>query len=395
MRSAPRRPHPAPIHTGGRAAANPTARAPVEHARTARAKLLTATAVVLAAALLLTVGTSYVRAITAPGYTSFADKTSSWLRDHGAGPLVDQVETWYYTRHQPSREAADINQFQHGQPAQTAAIALPNLPVPTGSHTPPRWVAGRTRHGRPTVYISAFEPDPTHPSIVTGVAIIDSTATTTHYMTGTQQPRSPVGQSPAKVPTTEAASLVAVFNSGFRFDDITGGVYAFGHEYKPLIVGQATATIDDHGRLDVGQWGRDVTNTAHLVAARQNLALIVDHAAALPQQSTSSAAWGGTHLQYQYTWRSGLGVDHNGNIVYVIGNHLDLATLATALADAGAVRAMQLDMHPGMSTFTIFTPTVSSPHRLNPTKLLPWTPGPATRYLTTDRRDFFYTTLAG
>lgn len=351
-------------------------------------------AIALTAGFLLIAGTSYVHAITAPGYASFADKTSSWLRDHGAGPIVDRVETWYYTRHEPSREAANINQFRHGQSSQTATITLPELPIPAGADARPRWAPGRlTSLRRPAIYTSAFEPDPAHPSVVTGVAVVDSSSTTMHFMTGTQQPRSPNNHSPARVPSTETAGLVAVFNSGFRLTDITGGVFAFGHVYKPLTTGQATAAIDDRGRLTVGEWGRDIRSTTHLVAARQNLALIVDRGTPLPQRSTGSDAWGGPRLQYQYTWRSGLGVDRSGNIVYVIGNQLNLVTLATALADAGAVRGMQLDMHSGMSTFITFAPDPTASHRLIPSKLLPWTPGPYTRYLTADRRDFFYATL--
>ncbi|WP_328291701.1 hypothetical protein OG218_02910 [Kineococcus sp. NBC_00420] len=52
--------------------------------------------------------------------------------------------------------------------------------------------------------------------------------------------------------------------------------------------------------------------------------------------------------QGQYTWRSALGVDRHGNLLRVAGDELDLVHLAGALVQAGAVRAMELDMHTGM-----------------------------------------------
>lgn len=336
------------------------------------------------------VGVSYVRALVAPGYATFADKTSAWLRDHGAGPVVDQIEAWYYTRHAPSRTPADTGQFAVGVAAAGAAVVLPTLPTPAGALTAPHWqIASVTPSGTPAVYTSRFEPDPTHPSVVTGAAVISTAATTLHLMLGTSEPRSALNTSAAQIPPGDVRSLAAVFNSGFRFGDITGGVYANGRTYRALQNGQATAAIDDQGHLTVGTWGRDLTLTRHLVAARQNLELIVDHAQPLPRPGSSAARWGGTHLQYQYTWRSGMGIDRHNNIVYVAGNHLTLSTLAVALADAGAIRGMELDMHSGMSLLTTWRTTATGPA---PTKLLSTMPSSATRYLEPDRRDFFYAT---
>jgi len=97
----------------------------------------------------------------------------------------------------------------------------------------------------------------------------------------------------------------------------------------------------------------------------------------------------------QFTWRSGVGVDAAGNVIYVAGDGLTLATLADALTQAGAVRAMQLDIHPGMAFYASWTPTgpVPSGSGVAPTKLLPSMPGSAQRYLAPDQRDFLYLTL--
>jgi hypothetical protein len=48
------------------------------------------------------------------------------------------------------------------------------------------------------------------------------------------------------------------------------------------------------------------------------------------------------------TWRSGVGVDASGDLLYVGGDRMSLHTLAQALRDAGAIRGMQLDVHSAM-----------------------------------------------
>lgn len=355
-----------------------------------KSRLVTFVAIALVTGFLTLAGMSYADALNAPGYASFADKTSEWLRDHGAGPLVDSVESWYYTRHVPSTTAADVKQFTHGAPASNAHLQLPTLPIPVGSTVAPRWLPGRpAAGGKPALYTSSFEPDRAHPSVIAGVAVIDSAAVKLHLMPGTAQPNSAQNHSAAQVPAVDVPNLAAVFNSGFRFGDIAGGIYAFGHELKPLHAGSATAVIDDRGRLTIGEWGREVKASSHMVAARQNLALLVDDGRSQPQ-IRGLGYWGGTGLENQYTWRSGLGVDRNGNLIYVDGNQLNLSALASALVDAGAVRAMQLDIHPGMATFVSYS--VDHSRHATPSKLLTWQPGPLNRYLTPDRRDFFYVT---
>jgi len=44
-------------------------------------------------------------------------------------------------------------------------------------------------------------------------------------------------------------------------------------------------------------------------------------------------------------WRSGIGVDRHGNLIYVAGEDQTVKSLATTLLHAGAVRAMELDIN--------------------------------------------------
>lgn len=345
---------------------------------------------------------SYAAALAAPGQATWQVRTVDWLRDHGGAPLINTVENWYYSQHAPSDSPPDSATVP--KPRSGARVAVPaagsgpaTLPVLPGR---PRlageaqWTPGRTdTRGVPLVYTSWLRPDPTHASVVAGAAWIRQPGTTAHLVAGTTQPGGAVWPGKAAVPPSDVGRLVATFNSGWRMHDIPGGFYLAGRSGPPLIDGQATAAVDDQGRLAVGQWGRDLRPGPHLVGARQNLQLVVDHGRPAPDLSTNShGQWGTPKNQFQYTSRSGLGVDAGGNLVYVAGTKMNLDTLAAVLVDAGAVRGMELDIHNGMTFFASWLPKARG--TATPTKLLPTMTRSASRYLVPDQRDFFYITAA-
>ncbi len=62
-------------------------------------------------------------------------------------------------------------------------------------------------------------------------------------------------------------------------------------------------------------------------------------------RTADSGAFGKTLGDTTFVWRSGVGIRADGSIVTVHGNALSVQTLAQLLLDAGAVRAMQLDIN--------------------------------------------------
>ncbi len=94
--------------------------------------------------------------------------------------------------------------------------------------------------------------------------------------------------------------------------------------------------------------------------------------------------------QFQFTWRSGIGTDAHGRLIYVAGSQLTLTALAGAMASAGVVRGMELDIHSGRVDCTLFRPGLKG---ASPNMLLPSMLSPPDRYLTPDQRDFFAVTL--
>ena len=126
--------------------------------------------------------------------------------------------------------------------------------------------------------------------------------------------------------------------------------------------------------------------TPAVTAVRQNLGLLIDGGAIVPDAGTSYL-WGGTLGNRVYVWRSGVGITAHGDLVYVAGPGLDVATLAQVLQRAGAVRATELDINTSWVTLTMFT---SNGHGgVVPWKLLPSMQRPADRYLVAGTRDFF------
>ena len=72
---------------------------------------------------------------------------------------------------------------------------------------------------------------------------------------------------------------------------------------------------------------------------RQNLALIVDHGRPVKGLNRNTHfTWGTRKSQLEYVWRSGLGIDAQGHLIYIAGNNFTLTTLASALVQAHAVR---------------------------------------------------------
>jgi hypothetical protein len=366
--------------------------------RSPRRRVL-AVGVAAAVAVLGVPTASYVAALTAPGSTDWQTTTVEWIRDHHGGAAVDAVENRWYSRHRPAAAAPAADSLPATTAAPTTAApaappaAPPALPVLAGqaplAHEG-EWTANPDGSPTPALYSAYFRPDAAYPDQIVGVAWMNQDLTRTHLFAGTAEPVPGTSASAAQVPQTMRSTLEAVFNSGWKMADSQGGFYAGGREVVPLRDGAASLVIDGDGRVAVGRWNRDVRLGPGVAAVRQNLHLVVDGGRPVDGLSdNATGAWGSAHNQFQYTWRSGLGTDAAGDLVYVAGDQLTLAGLAGAMAAAGVQRGMELDIHPKTVTFTIVSP---SPTGLDTTKLLPAMVRPADRYLTPDHRDFLAVT---
>ena len=363
--------------------------------RRSHSRQFAAIVTVALAALLVPMCRSYFILLTAPGNAAVDQRTIEWLREGGLSPLVDRGESWWLWRHLPSPtatihslapppvRAAVLTQRSSQLPPSIRSALTPSLPG-EGVWT----IAAADPMGRPQIATSIFRPDVTHPSLVAGVAWMNSALTRFTLIAGTRQPGGGVGPAGGHVPTSLRDSLLAAFNSGYKMNDTPGGSLIEGHATKSMIDGIATFAVRADGTATVGEWGTDLTADQAYVGLRQNLHLVVVDGVAVSGLATNAGGRWGTVRNTLPTWRSGLGVTAKGDLLYVAGNNLTLAVLGDSLVRAGAVTAMELDIHRGMVTFNLFTQQPS----LKGHNLLPNMTSSADRYLSTDWRDFIMVT---
>ncbi len=239
---------------------------------------------------------------------------------------------------------------------------------------------------RPPVLVTSFRPDPNYPQNVAGVAWIDHTRTSTWLYPGVQEPAVHMGSARARRRSRRrcAVALVASFNSGFKLVDSGGGFTSGGHTYAPLKNGLATIIRYRDGTMDVRAWSSGPTAPANVMYARQNLPLIVNNGRLNPNLS-DGPEWGATLGNAILVWRSGVGIDRHGNLIYAAANYMTVGSLAKVLRRAGAVRAMELDINVYWTSFIHY----HYPGARGAANLLASMDRTNQRYLTADDRDFF------
>jgi hypothetical protein len=231
--------------------------------------------------------------------------------------------------------------------------------------------------------VATYRPDPDYPRVVAGVAWFDHTRTTVALYPGIKEP--PVsGGGPYQVPQSRRHSLLATFNSGFKHSDSGGGFFAHGRLFEPLVAGKGTILAYGDGRVTVRSWSGGPHPGAGVSLARQNLPLLVTGGRPNPNINDGSA-WGATLGNAVLVWRSGVGVDAHGNLIYAAAPERTALGMARILIHAGAVRAVELDINSYWVTLNSYAGSGAKGARA----LLPSMHRSAQRYLSPDDRDFF------
>jgi hypothetical protein len=372
---------------------------------------------VVVAVVLAPVVYSYLSALSGPGTDSISARSVEWMRDHHLGRIVDSVERNWYDHHQAkvggtpnvatakprlaSPTAIAATARSAAQPFNTASSAPPvastgALPAPAALPSPvPVPVAGEGQWspidhasvGPPGAYATMIRPDAAHTSVLDAVVWIDPHLVRLRQFPGAKIPGSPWDR-PDQIPTADQPSLIAAFNGGARLVDSRGGMILGGHQIAPMRDGAATLMIDPNGMPAIGQWGRDINPAQPMDSARQNLDLIVDAGAPVPNLLTDpNRRWGFTGpANKSAVWRSGAGITVDGALIWVGGPGLTVETLAETLVRARAVRAMQLDINQDWVQCNTYT--TAGDGQVSGTKMLSGMRHSGNRWLTEDTRDF-------
>ena len=337
---------------------------------------------------LLPISISFLSSVLGPSNSSFTIQAVEWLRSNGAAGFASRVEDIYYTLNAPSTGGPGLKRLPiraHAALPQ-AAIHPPNIAPVIQRALPGEgvWVPSETWTQNSPVQITQFRSDPNYPQMVAGVAWIDPSRTWITLNPGMLEPNVSLPRGAAEVPVSSRSRLLATFNSGFKLEDDGGGFAIDGHTYAPMRDGQATIVGYANGRVDVVSWNGGPNVPAGVQWARQNLPLIVSGGEPTPALSDSSA-WGATVDNAVRVWRSGVGVDAHGDLIYAAADNQTVSSLAQILIRAGAVRAMELDINSYWDSFI----TYRGPGAGQPSNLLPDMVRSPYRYLTPDDRDFF------
>ena len=285
-------------------------------------------------------------------------------RDNHLGWLVTPVENWWYSWHTPKTGGKPPpGSFTTATTPGTTIVgglAVPHRMVsPAGPWLPGEGVwhaAGRPVAGVPAVYTTTVRPDAVHTSYVVGVAWMDTHLLAATLYSGSQIPGGGPYHYTAPITTAASRTLVAAFNAGFRMGDARGGYYTQGHVVIPLRNGAASLVVYRDGSATVGSWDHQVSMNSGVVSVRQNLDLIVNGGKTVPGLlANDHSRWGATLGGGVYVWRSGVGITADGALVYVGGPALSITSLARLLVDAGAVRAMEMDINTDWVQYSTFT----------------------------------------
>jgi hypothetical protein len=331
-----------------------------------------------------------------PSSLPLSVRTVEWLRMNHFNWLVDDAEHVYYTWNAPKKGGAQLKALPTIVIARThrrakhqeQAEPWPPPIKPVFAHALPGegvWKpTGPSLGGKPPVLVTTFRTERDYPRIVAYAAWFDHTRTALAYYPGRYEPPNATLRGPAEVPHDQRWRLLATFNSGFIYQDGLNGDALNGHLNEPLKEGLATLVAYKNGRVNVVGWNGGAAPGPAIAWARQSLPLIINHGRLSPKLNDSTA-WGYTLGNAVRVWRTGVGIDRRGNLIYAAADYQTVTTLARILLRAGAVRAMELDINPEWPTLI----TYRHHHGLLPTKVVPNYQQPATRYLVPDDRDFF------
>lgn len=233
-------------------------------------------------------------------------------------------------------------------------------------------------------------PDPKRDYAISYLVKMNMSELIASAAAGTWEPGEQAHKGPGAIPTaiTNSNNLIAAFNGGFQKKDGEYGMIVGNTTYLPLRKNLATIVLYTDKKPQIFNY----TNQAFasdVSVIRQNGPMLLQNGQIVTASSAwNMQTWGLTTTNSMYTWRSGIGVTRNGNLIYAAGPSLVPQTLAAALKAAGAMNAMQLDINPVWVRFVLFTSLGNGLYKYLPLTFAMTNGG--YEYLHGYQKDFFY-----
>lgn len=349
---------------------------------------------IILAVVILLVGTILFIKFDTPAAAQFTD---NYLRPLLGNTFVGFLEKIYFNASDQIQQLTDktglgnVPQFiDQGAPINATPIPLTSgLPKVSGEGI---W------HNRPLKFFPGEEamaytfvrPDPTRPFTYVTLVQMDMTKMLLMAVAGTKQPGGVIGNpGPGVIPSdiVSSGNLIAAFDGGFQYRDGEYGMVVGDKTYVPLKQGVGTLVGYKNGTLKIVNYqGQDLGKDVSFI--RQNCPILVENGQVFALNENNKKLWGRTFNADIFTWRSGIGITKNGNLIYAVGNNLGPESLAEALKMAGAENAIQLDINPFWVRFNIFDTNGDGTYKISTlTKDLK---DGSKAYLEGYSKDFFY-----
>ncbi len=309
--------------------------------------------------------------------------------------------------------ATDTTPLPTSTPLPTHTPTITTTPSPTPWTLPPLTPLGDLlgegewspylydERGEPTAVRTFLQPDPARPFALAAIIAFDLRRTQLNFVLGTEEPAlrdGPTGYGFIPEADKQPGKLLATFNGGFkgthgRFGAIGQGVTAI----QPR-EGYGTVVIYKNGTVKLDAWGSEQlptdSDTDTMLALRQNARLVVQNREITAEVYNNSVEdWGGTIDYNIVTWRSGLGLDAGGEILYFLaGPSLSMPALGEAMKTAGVNNGILLDINESWVHFATHLPDEQGGFTSEPLfpDVMSFQPN---RYLFQSTRDFFYIAL--
>lgn len=354
--------------------------------------------------LLVWAAGSYAIWMLKPTSMSFGARSVEWVRAEVpfGNKIVDDIEHVYYSANAPKKGGRapkrvpavglSVRRGGHARAGPPPIKTVFRHPLPGEGVWKP---IGPPVDGGPPVLVTSFRPEAEYPELLAYVAWFDHTRTAIGYYPGRYEPPNAAVRGPMMVPRGQRWRLLATFNGGFTYEDGENGSVLDGRVNEPLKGGKATLVGYRDGRVAIVKWSGGPNAGSDVAWARQSLAPIVWNGRLNPglNEDPNSPQWGYTLGGVVRVWRTGVGIDRRGNLMFVAAEGQTVISIAKLLRHIGAVRAMEFDINPDWHTLITYT----HGKRLVPKMVEPQPHQSADRYLAPDDRDFFavYRRLAG